>query len=145
MPANNKEQDIERIGAATGSEVSKLARAGAVSSSPDLAAHLLTFLRSSQRPGHLIFCRVRSGFSAGLRGAIADPAAAMESDKIVDESSRMPSQRVGVDDYRVTITDHALHKQTEECGVPTVTVLYSCTDMERLVESSNIASPYQTT
>ena len=100
MPAD-KEQDLGRIGAATGSEVSQLTRTGAVGSSSDLVAHLHMLLRSSQRPGHLIYCREKSGFSAGLRGANAGPAAVVESDKIVDESSRVLSQRVGADDRRV--------------------------------------------
>ena len=54
--------------------------------------------------GRLIVFRVQPGFSAGLREAIAYPAAAVESDRIVDESSRVPSQRVGVDVRTVTRT-----------------------------------------
>jgi len=42
--------------------------------------------------------------SVGIRQAIADPAPAVESGRIVDERSRVPSQRVGVDARKVTRT-----------------------------------------
>ena len=59
--------------------------------SSDLVAHLHKLLRSMQRFGRLIARRVLPGVSARLREAIADPAPAVESDSIVDESSRVPT------------------------------------------------------
>ena len=40
---------------------------------------------------------------------------------------------------------YKLHIQTEECGVPIVTVLYCCTVMEGLIESPHIPTPYPMT
>lgn len=59
----NREQDITRIGATTGFEVSQLIRIGAVGSS------FPPQRRSPQRSGRLVARRVLPGFSAGLRGA----------------------------------------------------------------------------
>ena len=81
----------------------------------------------------MIARRVLPGFSVGLREAIADPAAAVESNRILNESSRAPSQRVGVDVRTVTRAQYyKLHLQILECGVPTVTVLYCSFDIAAL-------------
>lgn len=68
--------------------------------------------------------RVLPGVSPGFHEAIADSEPAVESDRTVDENSRVRSQCVGVDDPTVTRIDYELHIQTEECGVAAVTVLY---------------------
>lgn len=85
--AANKEQDIDRIGAAMGQEVSQLTRTGAVGNSSDMVAHLYTLLQSLQRSGRLIARQVLPEISADPREAIADPVPAAESDMTVDESS----------------------------------------------------------
>ena len=54
-------------------------------------------LRSLQRSGRLIARTVLPGVSAGLREAIADLASGGIRQDCIDESSRAPSQHIGVD------------------------------------------------
>ena len=56
-----------------------------------------TLLWSSQRSGRFIAHRVLPRVSSGLCEAFTASARAVESDRISDESSRVPSPRVGVD------------------------------------------------
>ena len=84
----------------TNSSISKT-RGGITADQPTddiMMADLHTPLRSLQRSGRLIGRTVLPRCSVGLRKSIAYSAPAVESDRIVDESSRVLSQRVGVDD-----------------------------------------------